>query len=193
MPDEPEVETEKLRETIVEELEREGGALLKHIALTTAIFAALAAIASLQAGATANEALVLKTEATQLQAEVSDKWAYYQAEGIKAAIQQAARNAWMAAAKEPPIELADKTQHYEATRVALAQEARTLEQRRDNKSQEADSLMHRHHRFAYAVTLLQVSIALSAVAALTHSRSVWLGSMLIGLGGIVLFVGQFLR
>ena len=98
MPEGPEVETEKLHEAIQEELEHDGGGFLKRIALTTAILAALAAIASLKAGATVNEALVLKTEATRLQAEASDQWAYYQAKGLKAAVQEASSTPW----KFPP-------------------------------------------------------------------------------------------
>src|SRR5260221_8868298 len=101
MPEEPEVETERLHEAINEELEKGGGAFLKRIALTTALLAALAAIASLKAGATVNEALVLKTEATRLQAQASDEWAYYQAKGIKAAIEKASESAWLAAGKRP--------------------------------------------------------------------------------------------
>jgi len=66
MPEGPEVESEKLHEAIHEELEREGGMFLRGVALTTALLAALAAIASLRAGATVNEALVLKAEATRL-------------------------------------------------------------------------------------------------------------------------------
>ena len=63
--------------SIHEAFEREGGGgFLRQIALTTAILAALASVASLRAGATVNEALVLKTEATRLQAEASDQWAY---------------------------------------------------------------------------------------------------------------------
>ena len=54
-----------------EEVEREGNACLRSIALTTALLAALAALGSLEAGGTVNEALVLKTEATQLQAQAS--------------------------------------------------------------------------------------------------------------------------
>jgi hypothetical protein len=191
MPEEQEVETENLRETIHEEVEREGSAFLKRIALTTAIFAAFAAVAALQAGSTANEALALKTEATRLQAEASDKWAYFQAQGIKAAINETARNTWLAANKEPPPEFAEKEKRYASERVTLEKEARALERERDDKLHEADHLLHTHHGFAYAVTLFQVSIALGAVAALTRARSIWIGSMSIGLGGIVLFVIYF--
>src|SRR5262245_45327431 len=102
MPEGPEIETEKLHEAIHEELEHEGGSFLRLIALTTAVLAAFAAIASLQAGATVNEALVLKTEATRLQAQASDQWAFYQAKGIKGAIQEAAQTSWMAIAKPAP-------------------------------------------------------------------------------------------
>lgn len=75
MPEEIEVDTDKLHEAIQEEVEKEGGTLLRRIALTTALFAALAAVSSLLAGSTVNEALALKTEAAQLQAQASDQWA----------------------------------------------------------------------------------------------------------------------
>ena len=97
MPEGPEIETEKLHEAIQEEMEREGGGFLKQIALTTAVLAAFAAIAALKAGATVNEALVLKTESTRLQAQASDQWAYYQAKGLKAAVQEATAASWEAA------------------------------------------------------------------------------------------------
>jgi len=191
MPDDPEIETENLHEAIREEVEREGGTFLKRVALTTAILAAFAAVASLQAGSAANEALALKAEATRLQAEVSDKWAYYQAEGIKAVVEEATQNTWLAANKQPPSDFAEKEKRYVAKRIEIEKEARALEQKRDHKSNEADLLLHRHHGFAYAVTLFQVAIALGAVSALTQARSIWIGSISIGLGGIALFVIYF--
>ena len=193
MPEEPEIETEKLSEAIHEELEHEGGAFLKRIALTTALLAAMAAIAALQAGATVNEALVLKTEATRLAAEASDQWAYYQAKGIKAAVQEASRTSWLAVAKEPPAEYAAKQKRYLEEQSEIQAKARELEKQRDAKSAEADHLLHRHHGFAGAVAVFQVSIALGAVAALTKNRPVWLGSLLLGAGGLVLFAMTILR
>jgi len=188
MPEDPEIETEKLHETIHEELEHEGGTFLKRIALTTALFAAIAAIAALKAGATVNEALVLKTEATRLQAEASDQWAYYQAKGIKGATAEAARTSWLAIAKEPPAEYGEKQKRYAEEQKEIEKKARELEKKRDEKSAEADHLLHRHHGFANAVALFQVSIALGAVAALTRSRPVWWGSMLLGGAATLLFV-----
>jgi hypothetical protein len=187
MPEEIEIDTDKLRETIGEELEHASTSLLRTVALTTAIFAAAAAIASLEAGSTVNEALALKTEATRLQAEASDQWAYYQAKGLKSAISEASKTAWLAAGKEPPAELAANQQRFADDQNKSKARAEALEKQRDEKSSEADHLMHQHHFFAQAVALLQVAIALGAVAALTHKRVVWIGSVLLGVAGGVMF------
>jgi Domain of unknown function (DUF4337) len=184
MPESEEVDTDKLHEAIKEELDHEGGKFLKQIALTTAVLAAFAAISSLRAGATVNEALVLKTEATRLQAEASDQWAYYQAKGVKAAVQDASRNAWLAAGKAAPAEMEAKIRRYEDEQKEIQDKAKEREKARDEKSREADELLHRHHGLANAVALFQVSIALGAVAALTRNRLVWLGSMAVGLVGV---------
>jgi hypothetical protein len=193
MPEGPEVETESLTEEIRERFEHEGGTLLKRIALSTALFAALAAIAALKAGATGNEALVLKTEATRLQAEASDQWAYYQAKGIKAAVAEASRTAWLAIAKEPPDGYAEKQKRYADEQKEIESKAREKEKERDTKSKEADELLHHHHGFANTVALFQVAIALGAVAALTRSRPVWGASLLLGAAATVFFFATLAR
>jgi hypothetical protein len=187
MPEGPEVETERLHEAIKEELEHEDRRFLRVIALTTALFAALAAIASLRAGATVNDALVLKTEAARLQSEASDQWAFYQAKGIKAAVQEASRTSWLSIGKEPPAEYGEKQQRYAEEQVEIQNKAKELEKQRDEKSAEADQLLHRHHGFADSVAIIQVAIALGAVAALGRNRFVWLASLLAGVSGAALF------
>ena len=193
MPEDAEVDMDSLNERIHEAVEEEGGRLLKIVALTTACLAALAAIASLQAGATVNEALVLKTEATQLQNRASDQWAYYQAKGIKSAVVQASAAAWSAAGKAVPTALTTISQHYLADQQTAAAAAKQLEHERDEKSAAADHLLHRHHGFANAVALFQVAIALGAVTALTRSRPVYIGSLLLGMVGLVCLLEQYLH
>ena len=161
MPETPEIDTDKLREEIDAEIEKDGGTLLRTIALTTAILAALAAIAALKAGGTANEALILKTETTRLQAEASDQWAYYQAKGLKATITEAEKNSWTALDKPAPEELAKNQERYGEDHRKSKEKAEEFEKQRDEKSAEADHLMHHHYFFAQSVALLQVSIALA--------------------------------
>src|SRR6266852_3537629 len=80
MPDEVEIETTELQETI-EELHHEREeraqaerkfAWTRYIGLTTAILAVFAAIGALQSGALINESMMLQLRA-------SDKWNEYQA------------------------------------------------------------------------------------------------------------------
>jgi hypothetical protein len=163
MPDEPEIDTDKLREQIDEELERAGGGLLKRVALTTALLAVCAAIAALKAGVTANEALMLRTEATRLQAEASDQWAFYQAKGLKATLEEASRTAWLALGKEPPPEYAERKEHYTTEQGQIEAKARAKEKERDDKLEESAPLLHAHRGFASAVAIFQVAIALGAM------------------------------
>ena len=187
MPEEIEIDADKLRETIDEEVERAGGGkLLRWISLTTALLAALAAIASLRAGATVNEALLLKTESTRLQAQASDQWAYYQAKGIKAAIAEGSINAWAVAGKPAPAGMSGQVSKYAAQQDTIRQGATRLERERDGKSKDADALLEQHHRFAASVALFQISIALGAIAALTRISLVWIGSLVAGGVGVAL-------
>jgi uncharacterized protein DUF4337 len=192
MPESPEIDTDKLHEAVHGELERAGGSFLRRIALTTAILAAIAAIAALNAGSTANEALVLKTEAAQLQAQASDQWAYYQAKGVKAAVAEASAATWRAAGKRPPPDVIQKAERYASEQEQIKTKAEELERERDGRGREADHLLHRHHRFANAVALFQVAIALGALAALTRNRAVWLASLALGAVGLALFGAAFL-
>ena len=196
MPEEAEVDLDALRDKIAEEVEAHeaetGGRLLRMVALTTALLAAFAAIASLQAGATINEALLLKADATQLQNQASDQWAYYQAKGIKGAIANASAAAWTAAGKGVPSNLTADADRYATQQRTIAAEATKLEHERDRRSIDAEHLLHKHHGFANAVALFQVAIALGAVTALTRSRPVYAGSLLLGVAGVGFYVWQFL-
>lgn len=187
MPEEIEIDTDKLRETIDDEIERDSSRLLRTVALSTAVFAALAAITSLQAGSSVNEALMLKTEASVLQAKASDAWAYYQTRGIKAVLARDALLPWTALGKTPPEKLVGEEGRNLQAQSEIKLQAQALEHERDEKSAEADHLLHQHHFFAQSVALLQVGIALGAVAALTHRRVAWWASLALGVAGGALF------
>ncbi len=141
---------------------------LRGLAVSSACFAVIAAIASLKSGHSANEALLRQSKAT-------DQWAYYQAKGNKAATRSAEA--------EILTEL-----HVDATRVAAIradvdkysreqEEIRAEAQRLERESKEE---LARHEWFAGTVTLLQVAIGLSAIGALIESRKIWLASLVAG-------------
>lgn len=188
MPEEPEIDTDKLRETIDEEIERAGSRMLRWVSLSTALLAAVAAVASLRAGDTVNEALALKADATRLQAQASDQWSYYQAKGIKGAVARASAVTWRAAGRPVPADLEETANRYETEQKEIQAEAKKLEGERDAKEHEAAALLQQHRHFAAAVAFFQVAIALGAVAALTRMRLVWYGSLALGTAGMVAFL-----
>jgi hypothetical protein len=201
MPDEIEFDAREAHEKI-EEVRREHAALtiepqherwLRLISLSTAVLAVVAAVASLQSSALVNESLMEQIKAAQLQAQASDQWNYFQAKGIKANI--AVQTADLLSANPSQASLAGKHQQagerYRQEQTELETRARELERERDEKERLSQSLMHRHHPFAYCVTFTQIAIAMSAIGALTRRRPVWYTSMIVGLAGIVFLIQGF--
>src|SRR5258706_3164425 len=158
MREEIEVDTERLRETIDEEIEKEGGRFLRAVALTTALLAAVTAVVSLEAGATVNEALILKSEATALQARASDQWAYYQAKGIKSAIASNAASGFAAAGRPAPGSLRRVVARYEPVQKPIQAEGKKLETGRDAREAESAGVMARHHHHPGPLPLLPVPL-----------------------------------
>jgi Flp pilus assembly protein TadB len=166
---------------------------LQWLALSTALFAVLAAIASLESGQLANEALLQMNESTLKQAQASDAWSYYQAKGIKQITREA--EADMLTASHAPNELITKSREdsvrYQSEQDKIQEEAKGLEREQKELQEKSGRDLKRHHTFAYAVTILQVAIGLSAIGALIERRGIWLFALLCGVAGIVFFILGF--
>jgi lipopolysaccharide export LptBFGC system permease protein LptF len=191
-----EVGVDKLHEEAHEKArERKGHApWLKWLALSTALFAVLAAIASLKSGQLANKSLLLMNEATLKQAQASDAWSYYQAKGIKQIVRDS--EADLMTASHVPADLVtknhDEAERYRVEQEKIQEEAKGLEQEREELQDKSRHDLERHHTFAYAVTILQVAIGLSAIAALIERRSIWLFGLVCGIVGIGFLVVGFI-
>ncbi|HEX7509356.1 MAG TPA: DUF4337 domain-containing protein [Polyangia bacterium] len=154
---------------------------LRWLALSSACFAVIAAIASLKSGHAANEALLKQSQAT-------DQWAYFQAKGNKAATRLAEADIL--------TEL-----HADANRVAAIRadvgkyvhEQDEIKAEAQHLEKESKEDLTRHEWFASTVTMLQVAIGLSAIGALVESRKVWLASLVAGgLSAAVFFARWFM-
>ena len=143
---------------------------ISWVALSTAILAVLAAIASLLSGEHANEAMINQIEA-------SDQWSYYQAKSIKAAVLDA-KTAFTGAPDESDQ---SKRARYEKEQQAIRSEA-------EHKEAAAKSYFRKHEVFARGVTMFQIAIAIAAISALTKKRSFWLVSLVFGALGCAFLV-----
>jgi|SRR5262245_13972281 len=162
-----------------------------YLSFTTALVAVFAAVAALESGSYANEALLQKNEAVLAQAKASDQWAYYQAKSMKSAIY----SIQAAAAKSSDPGLAAKAQQeaerYATEEAEISKAAKEFEKEADKETQSSTHSLEHHHRFAYAVTMFQVSIALAAVAALSRQKAIWLVGLMISVMGVVYFLDGF--
>ena len=153
---------------------------LRYLAVSSACFAVVAAVASLKSGHAANEALLKQSKAT-------DAWAYYQAKGNKAATRSAEADI-LAELKADPARVA--TLRADLDKYAKEQDeirAEALDLERESKAELA-----LHEWFAATVTLLQVAIGLSAIGALIENRKVWLASLVAGGVASAVFLGRLL-
>lgn len=195
MPETPELEAEleRVQETINEAREgaREDQSLLRRISLSTALVAVVAAVAALQAGSTVNEALLKKNDAFAMRTEAFDAWAQYQAKGIKSAVLQSQKQTLIAFDKAPALLLDEDIARYRKEQAEIAARAERTTEASRRLQEESDHLLHRHHRYASAVALLQVAVALSAIAALSRSRPMWALSIATAAVGALVFLDGF--
>ena len=176
--EDPEVPTEHLHEHIHEHAEHSHERWVLGVALSSAILAALAAVASLMAGHNANEAMISQIES-------ADQWSYYQSKSIKEA--QLSGKIDVLAALEKPAADADKSKiaQYEKEKEDIRKEAERLEK-------EAQHLLHTHETLAASVTLFQIGIAVGAISVLIKRQPFWWVSLAVGLVGVCFFAQALL-
>ncbi|MDQ2800975.1 MAG: DUF4337 domain-containing protein [Armatimonadota bacterium] len=219
MPDEIEVPLEHAQEHIEKAHEEHQGeghgesggegkgkdGWTRFIAVLTALLAVVAAIGALKSGLLVNEALLAKNDALLQKSEQvkhltqkSDSYNYYQAEGIKALIYQTTAQSLPPGS---PSAQEDRSQarHYKEKQAAIKKQAdaedvqsQRAEEAAAKANEESANIMEKHHMFAFSVSLCQIAIALSAVAALTRSRRVWFFGLAAGIAGTAALVGGFL-
>jgi len=193
MPEE-DIETAELKESVeasVEralEVERAKAGWIVYLSLSTAIIAVFAAVASLESGANSNDAILEKNDAVLNQSRASDQWALYQAKVMRAAV--ASGESEFAASTNPGLaqKFQDEVTHLKAEQAPLEAKARALENDVETHNARAERFLERHHRFAISVTLFQIAVALSAIAALVKKKRLWLVALAASAGGLVLFV-----
>ena len=159
-------------------------AMVNQIAMFTAIIATIAAIFSYMGGATQANAGLYKNNAALKKAEASNQWSYYQAKSTKQALAELAMNLSPEVSKSM---YQSKIDRYEKEKAEIKTGAEKLEVEVTEWNGQSDEQMHQHHRWAQSTTVLQVSIALAAIALLTRKK--WLKYGMLGVGGLGVVIG----
>ena len=191
--EDPEVPLEESQEHIQHHAEHnpEGRRWVLGVALSSAIFAALAAVASLRAGYHANEALMAQIDANNEILKESDQWTYYQAKGIKAAV-IAARIEFQKSLDKAPSDadtarlkhLDDEQQRYGDEQKEITAKATEFQEHANRLKEDGRTHLEHHEKLATAVTMFQICIAISAISVLTGRKQFWWVSLLAGAAGV---------
>jgi len=140
------------------------------VALSTAVVAVLAAITGLLAGSHADESMLAQMRA-------SDKWAYYQAKGIKADILNSSNRMLVALGKSPDSADVARVKREKQDQQKIMAEAQDLEK-------ESKEHVAKHETLARGVTLFQIAIAIGAISIITKRKVLWLVSLGFAAAGI---------
>ena len=151
----------------VEHQAQHGDPFAGRIAVMTAIFATIGALFGYMGGATQNDALMFKNEAAIRKTEASDQWSFYQAKSSK---QNLAELGATLTAGEQRAKYAQEAERYGKEKDEIMPEARKLEQQSKEAEERSEASLHVHHRWAQAMTLIQIAIALAAITILTRNR-----------------------
>ncbi len=145
------------------------GGMINQIAMFTAIVATVGAIFSYMGGATQANAGLYKNNAAIKKTEASNQWNYFQAKSTKQSLAELARDL---APEDKKAGYQAKVERYEKEKGEINAAATKLEAEATTWDKQSDAQMHQHHRWAQATTVLQVAIALAAIALLTRKK--WL-------------------
>ncbi len=170
--EEPEVPIEQLQEEIHHQAEHHGDRWIFGVALSSALLATFAAIASMSSGH-------YSTEAMMAQIESANQWSYFQSKSIKEAQLRSKMELLDALGK--PASGADQ-----AKAAEYQKEKTEIEAKAGELAREAKHFLHTHHLLARCVTMFQIGIAVGAISALTRRKAFWLVSLCFGGVGIVL-------
>ncbi|WP_027818566.1 DUF4337 domain-containing protein [Paraburkholderia bannensis] len=159
-----------------------------RMAVMTAILASIGAILSYQSGNSENLALYYKNEAAIHKTEAANQWAYYQAKGEKQNLAElgASLAALAPNATEAQRHFAADADRYRQQKEPIRANAEALEKQVQADDEHAEHLLHGHHRWAQATTLIQISIALTAITLLTRRKWLLRTSVGVGAAGVVM-------
>ena len=162
----------------------ESGGMIAQIAVITAIIATVGALFSYMGGATQANAGLYKNNAAIKKTEASNQWNFFQAKSTKQSLAEFARD--LAPVDNRPT-YQSKIDRYEKEKGEIKLAAEKLEAESTAWDHSSEEQMHQHHRWAQATTVLQVSIALAAIALLTRKK--WLEYGMFALASIGLVLG----
>ena len=163
----------------LEHAAQSGDSFASRIAVMTAILATAGALLSYEGGATQNNALMFKNEAAIRKTEASDQWNFYQAKSNKQNL--AELGAVLTSGEQSALYLKE-AERYKTEKMEVKDKAEALEIKSKEAEKHSEEQIHLHHRWAQAMTAIQVAISLAAITLLARKK--WLQYSAYGTAGV---------
>lgn len=160
-----------------------GDNFASKIAVMTAIMATIGALLSYQAGSTESEAAMDKNNAAIEKTEASNQWNYYQAKSSRQNLSELATHI-------PGLDATHYTaeaERYKKEKEVVRKKAEALEEEVRVWDEKSEQALHQHHRWAQAMTAIQIAISLAAITLLT--RKEWLKRLAYTAAGVSVVLG----
>jgi hypothetical protein len=161
---------------------------VSRVSITVAILAVLAAAAGSLETVEGGRAITESSEAVLAQDVATDNWNEYQADSLKRHMYEIASVAGSPKADDYAKEISKDRESQGKAR----DKAQDAEKDRDERLHESALHERRHHWLTGAATLIEIGIALSTVAIITHRKTFWISAMGLGLVGTALFAIAYL-
>ena len=156
--------------------------MIAQIAVITAIIATVGALFAYMGGATQANAGLYKNNAAIKKTEAANQWNFFQAKSTKQSLAEVSRDLSADSVKD---KYQAKIDRYEKEKTEIKLAAEKLEKESTDWDKQSDEQMHQHHRWAQATTVLQISIAMAAIALLTRKRWVEYVMFAAAAGGVI--------
>jgi hypothetical protein len=153
-----------------------------RIAVMTAIMATIGALFGYQGGATQNDAAMFKNNAAIKKTEASDQWNYYQSKSNKQNLAELAKVLPGADTAKYSAEV----DRYKVEKEDIKHKAEKLEEESREWDEKSEAALHQHHRWAQAMTAVQIAISLAAITLLSRKKWLQMGSYGVAGLGVVL-------
>lgn len=149
-----------------------------RIAVMTAIMATVGALFGYEGGATQNDAAMFKNESAIKKTEASNQWNFYQSKSNKQNLAELAMVLPGADAEKYRGEVS----RYKSEKEEIKKKAEALEEESKEWEHRSEAALHQHHRWAQAMTAVQIAISLAAITLLTKKK--WLQYVSYGVAGV---------
>ncbi|PMP87991.1 MAG: hypothetical protein C0173_08020 [Desulfurella sp.] len=179
---------EKSKELIEEALKEasQKNKWLFWVSLTTTFMAILAALVGLNSELYITQTILNKNDAVLMQNKASDTWGYYQAKVIRENMYSIAYDL----TKKEKFKL--QAQRYSQEKKQIKQDAQKLEKKVKEFQEKSNHNFEKHHKFLIAQIIIQLSIAVASISAITRRKIFWYVSLLSFTAGLLIFLVEVL-